>query len=73
MKSVGCAKSTFGQAEKEVLRAAVHLSSEFDTAIRPVVETPDDRALDSVRCLQCSHTITQSTAERGYDLSHRQI
>src|SRR5436190_10914038 len=73
VKSIGGAQRSRRQAQKEVLRPTMNISSQLDAVVHALVEAPEDRVLKASRRLPRERPPTQTVGERGDDLGHGQI
>jgi hypothetical protein len=73
VKSVGGAQRSLRQAQEELFRPAMDVTSQLDAVVHAVVEAADDGMLKASRGLLREGPLTQTAGERRDDLGHRQI
>ncbi len=60
MESIGRAERSFCQAEEEVFRPAVDVLGQLDAPIDTIVETADDRVLQTARGVPRERALAQT-------------
>jgi len=73
VEGVAGAERSFPSRQKEMLRPAVYLASQFDAVIHALIEAPENRVLESPGTLPCERPLVKAAGDRGEDLRDGEI